>query len=395
MNTNAQWGFATKAVHFGQQPDPVTGAINCPIYQTSGFGFPSVEEAAQTFSGEREGFAYTRVGNPTNDLLERRIAALEGGEAALATASGMAATSTAVFTLLGAGDEIVASKTLYGGNYHLFESTLPKLGIETRFVDPDNLEEWENSINNKTKLLFAETPGNPKLNLLDLEAISKLAKKAEIPLMVDNTLSTPYLLQPLSLGADIVVHSATKFICGNGSSVGGIIVGKIDFISEAKGVILRDIGSILSPFNAWLFLLGLETLAVRMQWHSKSAQKIAEYLEAHPQVDWVSYPGLQSHPQHELAKKQMKNGFGGMVSFGVKGGLEAGKSVLNKTKLCTIVPNLGDSRSLIIHPASTTHQLLSPEQQLETGVTPDLIRLSVGLEDTEDLIADLEQALIK
>jgi O-acetylhomoserine (thiol)-lyase len=394
MKEDKQWGFATKAIHYGQSPDPGTGAINCPIYQTSSFGFGSAQEAAEVFLGEREGYAYSRISNPTNDLLERKMAALEGGEAALATASGMAAISTAIFTLLGSGDEIVASKTLYGGNYHLFEATLPKLGIKTRFAEPDDLTEWEKAINNKTKLLFAETPGNPKLNLLDLEAISRLARSAEIPLMVDNTLSSPYLLQPISLGADIVVHSATKFICGNGSSMGGVIIGKTDFINEARGISMRDLGPALSPFNAWLLLLGLETLAVRMEWHSRSAQRVAEYLNNHPRVAWVSYPGLPSHPQHQLAKKQMKNGFGGMISFGVKGGLVAGKSVMNRIKLCTIVANLGDSRSLIIHPASTTHQLITPEQQLETGVTPDLIRLSVGLENPEDIIADLEQALV-
>jgi methionine gamma-lyase len=393
VNKNTNWGFATRSIHFGQSPDPTTGAIVCPIYQTSGFAFQSAEQAARVFASEEEGFIYTRISNPTVDRFERKMAALEEGEAALAVSSGMAAVTTAIFTILGAGDEIVASKTLYGGNYHLFESTLPKLGIKTRFVEPDNLEDWEKNINSKTKLLFAETPGNPKLNLLDIEAISKLAKSAGIPLMVDNTLNTPYLLKPLSLGADIVIHSATKFICGNGTSIGGIIIGKKELIDEARAITLRDIGPALSPFNAWLFLLGLETLAPRMQWHSRSAQKIAEFLENHPQVSWVSYPGLPSHPDHQLALKQMKNGFGGMISFGVKGGLEAGKSLLNRVKLCTIVPNLGDSRSLIIHPASTTHQLITPEQRLETGVTPDLIRLSVGLEDPEDIIADLVQAL--
>jgi O-acetylhomoserine (thiol)-lyase len=363
--------------------------------------------------------------NPTQDAFERRIAALEGGIGALATASGQSAETLAILNIADAGDEVVSSASLYGGTYNLFHYTLPKLGINVRFVDSRNPENFRGAINDRTKAIFAETVGNPRLDTLDIRAVADIAHEYGVPLIIDNTLPTPYLVQPLKHGTDIVIHSATKFIGGHGTSIGGVIVdsGKFDwaasgrfpsftepdpsyhglryvealgplaYIIKARVQLLRDIGPAISPFNAWLFLQGLETLPLRMERHSQNALRIAEFLEGHSAVSWVSYPGLKSHPQHELAKKYHTHGYGAILGFGIKGGLEAGKQLIRHIELFSHLANVGDAKSLIIHPASTTHSQLTPDEQFETGVTPDFIRLSVGLETVEDLIEDLDQAL--
>jgi O-acetylhomoserine (thiol)-lyase len=370
------------------------------------------------------GNIYTRIMNPTQDAFERRVAALEGGIGALATASGQAAETLAILNLAESGDEIVSSASLYGGTYNLFHYTLPKLGINVRFVDSRDPENFHAAINERTKAVYAETVGNPRLDTLDIQAVANIAHEHGIPLMVDNTLPTPYLIQPLKHGADIVVHSATKFIGGHGTSIGGVIVdsGKFDwtngrfpgfvepdpsyhglryvealgplaYIIKARVQLLRDIGAATTPFNSWLFLQGLETLPLRMERHSQNAQRVAEFLEGHPSVSWVSYPGLKSHPQHELATRYHTHGFGAILGFGIKGGLEAGKQLIRHVELFSHLANVGDAKSLIIHPASTTHSQLTEEEQFETGVTPDFIRLSIGLETVDDLIEDLDQAL--
>jgi O-acetylhomoserine (thiol)-lyase len=362
--------------------------------------------------------------NPTQDAFERRIAALEGGVGALAAASGQAAETLAILNIAGPGDEVVSSASLYGGTYNLFHYTLPKLGITVRFVDSRNPENFHAAINDRTRVVYAETVGNPRLDTLDISAVANIAHEYGVPLIVDNTLPTPYLVQPLKHGADIVVHSATKFIGGHGTAIGGAIVdsgrfdwtngrfpsfvepdpsyhglryvealGPLAYIIKARVQLMRDIGAATTPFNSWLFLQGLETLPVRMERHSQNALRIAEFLEGHPAVSWVSYPGLKSHPQHEVAAKYHTHGYGAILGFGIKGGLEAGKQLIRHVELFSHLANVGDAKSLIIHPASTTHSQLTPDEQYETGVTPDYIRLSVGLETLDDLIDDLDQAL--
>lgn len=426
----AELRFDTLAVHGGQQPDPTTLARAVPIYQTTSYLFTDADHAARLFALEEFGNIYTRIMNPTVDVFEKRMALLEGGVGALAAASGQAAETLAILTILKAGDEIVSANSLYGGTYNLFRHTLPKMGIKVTFVDPSDPDNFRKALNPKVKLFYAEMVGNPKLDTLDVEAVANIAHEAGIPLMVDNTMPTPALVQPIKWGADIVVHSTTKFIGGHGTSIGGVIVdsGKFDwgngnfpdftspdpsyhglvlwdlpeplksmsFILKARLQMMRDIGACMSPFNAFLFLQGLETLHLRMERHSDNAMKVARFLKEHPCVSWVSYPGLPSHPSHETAKKYHKGGrYGAIVGFGIKGGYEAGKQFINELKLFSLLANIGDAKSLVIHPASTTHQQLTPEEQLETGVTPDFIRLSIGIEDVEDIIADLDQALRK
>jgi O-acetylhomoserine (thiol)-lyase len=425
LNSNRSYGFETLALHAGQETvDSATGARAVPIYQTSSFVFDSPEHAADLFALRRFGNIYTRIMNPTQDAFERRMAALEGGVGALATASGQAAETLAILTIAEAGDEVISSASLYGGTYNLFHYTLPRLGIRVRFVDSRHPENFRAAINERTRAIYAEALGNPRLDMLDIEAVAAIAHEHGLPLIIDNTLPTPYLLQPLKHGADIVVHSATKFIGGHGTSIGGVIVdgGKFDwtngrfpgltepdpsyhglryveafgplaYIVKARVQLMRDIGAALSPFNAWLFLQGLETLPLRMERHSQNALRIAGFLERHPAVSWVSYPGLKSHPQHELAARYLTHGYGAILGFGIKGGLEAGKLLIRHLELFSHLANVGDAKSLVIHPASTTHSQLTPDEQLETGVTPDFIRLSIGLETAEDLIDDLDQAL--
>ena len=426
LNTNRHYGFETLSLHAGQEnADSATNARAVPIYQTSSFVFDSPEHAADLFALKQFGNIYSRIMNPTQDAFERRVAALEGGVGALATSSGQAAETLALLNIVGAGDEIVSSASLYGGTYNLFHYTLPKLGITTRFVDSREPQNFRKAINEKTKAVYAEVLGNPRLDTLDIRAVADIAHEHALPLIIDNTLATPYLVQPFKHGADIVIHSATKFIGGHGTSIGGVIVdsGKFDwaasgrfpalvepdpsyhglryvealgplaYIVKARVQLLRDLGSATTPFNSWLFLQGLETLPLRMERHSRNAQRVAQFLEGHPGVDWVSYPGLESHPQHHLAEQYFTHGYGAIVGFGIKGGLEAGKRLIRHVELFSHLANVGDARSLIIHPASTTHSQLSPAEQRETGVTPDFIRLSVGLETVEDLIEDLDQAL--
>jgi O-acetylhomoserine (thiol)-lyase len=425
LNSNRTYGFETLSLHAGQETsDSATNARAVPVYQTSSYVFDSPEHAADLFGLRQFGNIYTRIMNPTQDAFERRMAALEGGVGALATSSGQAAETLAILNIANAGDEIASSASLYGGTYNLFHYTLPKLGITTRFFDSRNPENLRAVINERTKAVFAETVGNPRLDTLDIRAVADIAHEYGVPLILDNTLPTPYLVQPFKHDADIVVHSATKFIGGHGTSIGGVIVdsgqfdwtngkfpglvepdpsyhglrfvealGQLAYIIKARVQLLRDIGASVSPFNAFLFLQGLETLPLRMERHSQNAQRIAEFLEGHPSVDWVSYPGLASHPQHEVAAKYHTHGYGAIIGFGIKGGLEAGKQLIRHVELFSHLANVGDARSLIIHPASTTHSQLSPEEQEETGVTPDFIRLSVGLESVDDLIDDLDQAL--
>jgi O-acetylhomoserine (thiol)-lyase len=425
LNSNRTYGFETLSLHAGQETsDSATNARAVPVYQTSSYVFDSPEHAADLFGLRQFGNIYTRIMNPTQDAFERRMAALEGGVGALATSSGQAAETLAILNIANAGDEIASSASLYGGTYNLFHYTLPKLGITTRFFDSRNPENLRAVINERTKAVFAETVGNPRLDTLDIRAVADIAHEYGVPLILDNTLPTPYLVQPFKHDADIVVHSATKFIGGHGTSIGGVIVdsgqfdwtygkfpglvepdpsyhglrfvealGQLAYIIKARVQLLRDIGASVSPFNAFLFLQGLETLPLRMERHSQNAQRIAEFLEGHPSVDWVSYPGLASHPQHEVAAKYHTHGYGAIIGFGIKGGLEAGKQLTRHVELFSHLANVGDARSLIIHPASTTHSQLSPEEQEETGVTPDFIRLSVGLESVDDLIDDLDQAL--
>jgi len=426
LNSNRSYGFETLSLHAGQETaDSATNARAVPIYQTTSYVFDSPEHAANLFGLKQFGNIYTRIMNPTHDAFERRIAALEGGVGALATSSGQAAETLAILNIAGAGDEIISSASLYGGTYNLFHYTLPKLGIKVHFVDGREPENFRAAINDRTKALYAETVGNPRLDTLDIRAVADIAHEHGLPLIIDNTIPTPYLVQPLKHGADIVVHSATKFIGGHGTAIGGVIVdgGKFDwaasgrfpeftepdpsyhglryveafgplaFILKARVQLLRDIGAATTPFNAWLFLQGLETLPLRMERHSQNALRVAEFLESHPAVSWVSYPGLKSHPQHALAEKYFTHGYGAILGFGIKGGLEAGKSLISHVELFSHLANIGDAKSLIIHPASTTHSQLTPAEQEETGVTPDFVRLSVGLETVEDLIDDLDQAL--
>jgi len=426
LNSNRQYGFETLSLHAGQEnADSATNARAVPIYQTTSFVFDSPEHAADLFALKQFGNIYTRIMNPTQDAFERRIAALEGGVGALAVASGQSAETFALLNIAGAGDEIVSSSSLYGGTYNLFHYTLSKLGITTHFVDSSNPENFRAAINDKTKALYAETLGNPRLDALDIEAVAAIAHEYGLPLIVDNTFATPYLVQPFKHGADIVLHSATKFIGGHGTSIGGVIVdsGKFDweasgrfpglvepdpsyhgisytnavgplaYIIKARVQLLRDLGAATTPFNSWLFLQGLETLPLRMERHSQNALQIAQFLENHPAVEWVSYPGLESHPQHQTARKYFTHGYGAILGFGIKGGLEAGKQLIRHVELFSHLANVGDAKSLIIHPASTTHAQLAEEEQRSAGVTPEFIRLSIGLETIDDLIDDLDQAL--
>ncbi len=419
------WRFDTLALHGGQVPDPTTGSRAVPIYQTTSYVFKNADHAANLFALAEAGNIYTRIMNPTTDVFEKRMALLEGGVGALAVASGQAAETLAIVNILRAGDELVSASSLYGGTYNLFAVTLPKLGITTRFVDPADPENFRRAITDRTKALYAETIGNPKMDVLDIEPVAKIAHEAGVPLIIDNTFASPYLCRPFDHGADIVIHSATKFIGGHGTSIGGVIVdsghfswtggkfpelvdpdpsyhgvsytdafGPAAYIVKARVQMLRDLGPALSPFNSFLFLQGLETLSLRMERHSSNALRVARFLEEHPKVAWVNYPGLESHPSHSLTKKYLRDGMAGAImGFGIKGGREAGKRFIDSVKLFSLLANVGDSKSLVIHPASTTHQQLTAEQQLETGVTEDFVRLSVGTEDVQDILDDLEQAL--
>jgi methionine-gamma-lyase len=386
--------FATLCVHGSGGVDAATGAVSIPIYQSSTFAFHNAREGAQIFAGEKEGYVYTRIGNPTQAALEREIAFLENGEAALAFGSGMAAISSIVLSLCTSGTNLVSSNTLYGGTHQLFTETLPRYDIEVREVDGTNLESIENSIDAQTRGIYIETPANPTLAIIDIRECARIAHKYKLPLIVDNTFATPYFQRPLDLGADIVVHSATKYIGGHGDTVAGLVIGKKDYINELRGSILRDIGGITSPLNAWLLVRGLKTLAVRMERHQTNALEVAKYLSFHPKIKRVWYPGLSIHPQHDLAKKQM-SGFGGIVSFEVKGGRKAGEKLMNSVKIFTLAVSLGDVDSLIEHPASMTHSTYDAHDLNKCGISEEFVRLSIGIEDSHDLIADLSQALKK
>lgn len=425
MSSNKEQRLATKAIHGGQKPNPTTLSRAVPIYQTSSFVFNDSEHAANLFNLTEAGYVYTRIINPTTDVFEQRVAALEGGVGALGVSSGQSATAFAIINIASAGDEIVSSSSLYGGTYNLFSATLAKLGIKVKFVSPDDPENFRKAITSKTKAIYAESVGNPKGDVLDIESVAKIAHENQIPLIVDNTVPSPYLLRPIEFGADIVVHSATKFIGGHGTTIGGVIVdsGKFDwkksgkfpelskpdpsyhglvytdaageaaYITKARVQLLRDLGSALSPFNSFLLLQGLETLHLRLQRHSENALKTAEFLEKHELVEWVSYPGLKTHPSYLRAQKYLPNGQGAILTFGVKGGKAAAKRLIDSVELFSHLANIGDSKSLIIHPASTTHQQLTDEEQREAGVTPELIRLSIGTEAIEDILEDLDSAL--
>jgi len=418
-------GFATQTVHAGHTPDPTTHSRAVPLYQTSSFTFDSTQHAAELFGLRQFGNIYTRIMNPTNDVLEKRMAALEGGVGALAVASGQAAETLTILTLAQAGDEIVASAELYGGTVSLFTHTLKKLGIIVRFVPPHDMDAWEAAISPLTKAFFVETIGNPKLDIIDLSSIAAIGNRHGIPLVVDNTVTSPYLARPFAHGAAIVVHSATKFIGGHGTSIGGIIVdggtfdwaasgrfpgfvepdpayhglkfvetfGNLAFILRARVLGLRDMGAAMSPFNAWMFLQGLETLHLRMQCHSQNGLAVARYLENHACVSWVRYPGLESSPTYPLVEKYLPKGQGALVGFGIKGGKESAVRFIESLRLFSHLANIGDAKSLVIHPASTTHEQLTEAEQLGAGVTPDFIRLSVGIEDIQDILDDLDHAL--
>ncbi|CDO05141.1 Methionine gamma-lyase [Oceanobacillus picturae] len=412
----------TTLLHGGQVPDPSTGARAVPIYQTTSYVFNNTEHAQNLFGLSEAGNIYSRIGNPTVDVFEQRIAQLEDGVAAVATSSGMAAISFAILNIAGSGDEIIADSNLYGGTYNLFAHTLPRYGIAVKFVDGSNLEEIKNAITDKTKAIFGETITNPSLNIFDVEAVSTIAHQHGIPLIIDNTFA-PYLTKPLTWGADVVVHSATKWIGGHGTTIGGVVVdggrfnwnnsrfkgftepqesynglrfidvGAAAFATKLRVELLRDIGACLSPQSAFQLLQGLETLHLRIEKHTKNAQEIAAYLADHPAVEWVNYPGLQNHPSHQLAKKYLKDGYGSIITFGIKGGREAGRKLIDSISLWSHVANVGDAKSLIIHPASTTHQQLNPEELKSSGVSEELVRLSIGLEATSDLLSTLDEAI--
>jgi methionine-gamma-lyase len=386
--------FATLCVHGSGGIDPATGAISIPIYQSSTFAFKNAREGAALFSGKKEGYVYTRLGNPTQAAFEKEVAFLEGGEAALAFGSGMAAISSVIFALCQSGMSVISNNTLYGGTHELFKGTMPRFNIEVVEVDGTDLANFENSINEKTGCIFIETPANPTLTVIDIKVLAAIAHQYKVPLIVDNTFQTPYFQHPLQLGADIVVHSATKYIGGHGDAVAGVVVGKKEFIDNLRVHILRDLGGIISPLNAWLLVRGLKTLAIRMERHQENALEIAKYLAFHPKVKQVWYPGLTTHPQHELAKKQM-SGFGGIVSFELKGGRKAGEILMNSISLFTLAVSLGDVDSLIEHPASMTHSTYSAEDLEKLGISEGFVRLSVGIEDRHDLIEDLSHALKK
>jgi len=393
MNKHQYAGYNTTIIHAGQTPDPLTGALSTPIYQTSTFVFENAEQGAARFALEEEGFIYTRLGNPTQQALEIKMAALEGAEAAIAVASGMTAIAASLWTLCGSGDHIIATDTLYGCTHALLSHSMPKFGIEVTFVNATDPENIRRAMQPNTKVVYIETPANPTLAIIDIAETSKLVHAYSAKLVVDNTFMSPYCQRPLELGADVVVHSATKYINGHGDVVAGVALGKKDFINEVRFVGVKDItGGCISPFNAWLTLRGLKTLGVRMERHCKNAMQVAQYLENHQKVKKVYYPGLKNHPQHQLAITQMSN-FGAMISFEVIGGVAAGRLVMNNVTLCALAVSLGDTETLIQHPASMTHSPIAREERLKAGISDGLIRLSVGLEDPEDIIRDLEQAL--
>lgn len=417
--------FNTIAIHGGQKADATTNSRAVPIYQTTSYAFNDADHAARLFALEESGNIYTRLMNPTTDVFEQRIAGLEGGVAALATASGQAAETLAILTLAKAGDEIISTTSLYGGTYNLFHHTLPKCGIKFHFLDGEDYKGIEAAINEKTKAIYTETIGNPKLDIIDIEKLAEIAHRYRLPFIIDNTTPSPALVRPIEYGADIVINSATKFIGGHGTTIGGVIVdsgnfdwkasgrfpeftepdpsyhgvsyteafGNLAFILKARVQGLRDTGAVPSPFNSFLFLQGVETLHLRMERHSENAFEVAKFLESHDLVEWVNYPGLKASNYYELAKKYLPNGKGALVTFGIKGGYEAGKKFINSVKLFSLLANIGDAKSLVIHPASTTHQQLTEDEQKTTGVTPDLIRLSVGIEDIRDILADIDKAL--
>jgi O-acetylhomoserine (thiol)-lyase len=424
--TSRKYGFTTRQLHAGQRPDPATGSRAVPVYQTTSFVFRDTAHAARLFALEEPGNIYSRIMNPTNDVFERRLADLEGGAGALAASSGHAAQTMAVLTLCAQGDHIVSASTLYGGTYNQFNYTFPRLGIGVTFVDPTDPENFRRAIRPETKLIYGETFGNPRINVFPFAEVAAAAREARLPLVIDNTFATPYLCRPLEWGANIVLHSTTKFIGGHGTTIGGAIVdgGNFDwaasgrfaaftepdpsyhglrfaslgaeaFITKARVQVLRDVGACQAPFNSFLLLQGLETLSLRMDRHVANARRAAEFLERHPKSAWVSYPGLPNHPDHARAKKYAPNGPGAIMGFGVKGGLAAGRTFIENLKLFSHLANVGDAKSLAIHPASTTHAQLSPAEQEAAGVTPDFIRLSIGLEDIDDILWDLDQALGK
>jgi len=384
--------FATLAVHAGEAPCPLTGALDTPIYQSTTFASKDADEMAAVYGEKQFGYMYTRYGNPTIRALEEKVAALEGGEAALAFSSGMAAISSAIMTYIQSGDHAVAARSLYGAAYNFLNRKLPRMGASTTFVPSRRIEDFEKAIRPNTRLIYFETPSNPILEIVDMAALAALGRARGIPTMIDNTFASPALQQPLKLGVSVSVHSATKYLCGHGDAMGGMVIGSKEYISQLSHEMLRDFGGVISPFNAWLILRGTRTLHIRMPVHCSNAQKIAEFLAAHPKVERVNYPGLPKHPGHELARKQMK-AFGAMISFEVKGGYESGKKVMDRVKIFARAASLGDTRSLIVHSASTSHQAVPREQRLAIGITDGLVRLSVGVEAVEDLIADLDQAL--
>ena len=421
-----QFGFTTRQLHAGYSPDPTTGSSAVPLYQTTSYQFKSTEHAANLFALKELGNIYTRLMNPTTEVLEQRIASLEGGIAGLAASSGHAAQALAIFTLCNAGDHIVSSSRLYGGTFNQFKYTFPKLGINVTLVDPTDPKNFEKAILPNTKIIYGETLGNPDIAVFPFEEVAEIAKKYKLVLLIDNTLATPYLFRPFEWGADIITHSTTKFIGGHGTSIGGIIVdggnydwsnGKFEsfntpdpsyhglvyaslkeaglppFAIKARVQVLRDIGACQSPFNSWQTIQGIETLSLRIERHVQNTQAVAEYLENHPKVKWVKYPGLKSHPDYHRAKKYLPKGAGAILGFGVKGGVEAGKKFIESLQLFSHLANVGDAKSLAIHPATTTHSQLTEEQQITAGVSPDFIRLSIGLEDIDDILWDLDQAL--
>ena len=425
LTTERQFGFTTRQLHAGYDPEVTTGSRAVPIYQTSAYDLQSTDRATRLFALQENGHIYSRISNPTTNVFETRIAALEGGVGALETSSGQAAQMTAIFTICEAGDHIVSASTLFGGTISQFKYTFQRLGINVTLVDPSDPENFRRAIQPNTKLIYGEIISNPRVNIFPLEEIAQIAQEHGIPLLIDNTFATPYLCRPFEWGAHMVTHSTTKFIGGHGTSMGGVIVhsgkfnwrnserhknfntpdpsyhdvvysedfGSLAFISKARAGIMRDLGSCQSPFNSWLFIQGLETLSLRMERHVQNTQAVAEFLEDHPKVGWVVYPGLESHPDYERAKKYLPKGAGAVLGFGAKGGREAGARFIDNLKLFSHVANLGDAKSLAIHPASTTHSQLTEEEQKAAGVSPDFVRLSVGLEDIEDILWDLDQAL--
>lgn len=421
-----KFGFNTRQLHAGYTPDPTTGSRAVPIYQTTSYQFKNTEHAANLFALKELGNIYTRIMNPTTDVLEQRIADLEGGVAGLAASSGHAAQVLAILTLAGYGDHIVSSSRLYGGTYNQFQYTFPRLGIDVTLVDPTDPKNFEKAIRPNTKIIYGETLGNPDISIFPFEEVSAIAKKHDIPILIDNTLATPFLFRPFEWGAHIITHSTTKFLGGHGTSIGGVVIdggnfdwrsGRFDnfttpdpsyhgliyadllgaglppFAIKARVQVLRDIGASQAPFNSWQTLQGIETLSLRLERHVENAQAVAEYLEGHPKVSWVKYPGLKSHPDYERAKRYLPKGPGSILGFGIKGGLEAGRKFIDSLQLFSHLANVGDAKSLAIHPASTTHSQLTPTEQVSAGVTPDFVRLSVGIEELDDILWDLGQAL--